>query len=338
LFRLNYIVIEYWLDIKLSKSKLGKHMNNVHRPEDEIKFENLIRNPLRLFGLAYPYFALLIVVGGLYWMFNLDQAYKNSLKSVVLMRDTVAEPVPMKKGSIMEGVDIKLVSISTPEMVSKGAELYKANCSSCHGDNGDGNGIAGKGLNPVPRNFLSKDGWKNSASISGMWATLEEGIPGSGMVAYDYLPVLDRFALIHYIHSLMNDYPKDSESDLKNLDMAYALSEGKVTSNQIPVELAMNKVKSDFKLLNDKAGTFEKYLLFYRNEPGAKLVLENAADNHRLIMSLLKNDSWMNNQKDFARDLAANLNTNGFKASVLMLNTTELSLMHDFLIKTYSKL
>ncbi|MBX3044588.1 MAG: cytochrome c [Candidatus Kapabacteria bacterium] len=313
-------------------------MNNINRPEDEIKYENLPKNPMRLFGIVYPYFAVLIIIGGLYWVYNLDWAYKNSLKPVVLQRDTVAEPLVMKSGSIMEGVDVKVVSQSTPELVKKGEELYKANCSSCHGDNGEGNGIAGKGLNPVPRNFKQNDGWKNGSNISGMWKTLEEGIAGGGMVAYDYLPVLDRFALIHYIHSLMNDFPKDSDSELEALDLAYRLSEGKETSNQIPVSNAKAAVENDFKAVNEKAGQIEKNLIFYRNEPGAKLILEHSIDNRKLIISLLRSDSWRSSSKALAGELASNINTNGAKASVLRLNSSEIAKMHEFLLRTFSQI
>lgn len=312
-------------------------MNNIQKPEDEIKFENLLKNPLRLFGIIYPYFAGLIIIGGLYWMYNLDFAYRNNLKPAVLARDTVAEPLAMKKGSMMAGVDVMLVSKSTPELIQKGEELYKANCSSCHGDKGEGNGIAGKGLNPIPRNFLVKDGWKNGSKISDMWKTLEEGIAGGGMVSYNYLPVLDRFALIHYIHSLMSDFPKDSEDDLKALDLAYSLSTGKLTTNQIPVEKAVFSVTSDFKTLNDKAGQIEKVLIFNRNEPGAKLLLNNTTDNRKMILSLLRSDIWMTSSASFANEIAANLNTNGFKAGILRLNAQEMSNVHEFLTRTFSQ-
>lgn len=79
-----------------------------------------------------------------------------------------------------------------------------------------------------------------------MWKTLEEGIVGGGMVAYNYLPVEDRFALIHFMHSLMSEFPKDSDSDLEILDQTYSLSQGKVTSNTISVSMAINKLTEEF--------------------------------------------------------------------------------------------
>lgn len=40
-----------------------------------------------------------------------------------------------------------------PEMIAKGDVLYEANCSSCHGPNGEGDGPAGAGLEPEPENL-----------------------------------------------------------------------------------------------------------------------------------------------------------------------------------------
>ncbi|MDT3738744.1 MAG: cytochrome c [Candidatus Kapabacteria bacterium] len=313
-------------------------MNNVHRPEDEIKFENFLKSPLRFFGLIYPYFIAIIIIGGMYWVYNMDAAFKNNLKPQILLRDTVQEPIAMKKGSIMAGVDVKIAGKSTPELVAKGQELFKANCSSCHGDDGSGNGIAGKGLNPAPRNFHSADGWKNGRKLSEIWKTLEEGIPGGGMVSYNYLQVTDRFALIHYIHSLMDNAPKDSESELAQLDMTYKLSEGKASSNTIPVEKAESVLSADFKSIEVQAGIIEKNLIYFRNEPGAKLILDNSKDNHKIIISLLRSDQWKGSYETFTREIASNLNTNGFRASVLRLNNTELQLMHEFLLKTFSQI
>jgi mono/diheme cytochrome c family protein len=37
--------------------------------------------------------------------------------------------------------------------LAKGKETFKANCATCHGEGGKGDGPAGQGLNPPPRDF-----------------------------------------------------------------------------------------------------------------------------------------------------------------------------------------
>src|SRR5260221_12443742 len=41
------------------------------------------------------------------------------------------------------------------EAASAGAEVFKANCASCHGDTGHGDGITSKGLYPAPKNLAA---------------------------------------------------------------------------------------------------------------------------------------------------------------------------------------
>ena len=78
---------------------------------------------------------------------------------------------------------------AAPEAAANpGADLYAQNCASCHGDAGAGDGPAGANLNPKPRNYKAPAAeWKNGATVAGITKTLNEGIPGSGMVSYAHL-------------------------------------------------------------------------------------------------------------------------------------------------------
>ena len=69
-----------------------------------------------------------------------------------------------------------------------GQELFVQNCSSCHGETGSGDGPAAASLNPKPRDLKSPASeWKNGATAEGISKTLQEGISGTGMVAYKHL-------------------------------------------------------------------------------------------------------------------------------------------------------
>jgi mono/diheme cytochrome c family protein len=43
--------------------------------------------------------------------------------------------------------------VGDPEAITKGEMLYQANCSSCHGNTGEGDGPASSGLDPKPKNL-----------------------------------------------------------------------------------------------------------------------------------------------------------------------------------------
>lgn len=45
---------------------------------------------------------------------------------------------------------------ATAKNIAAGKELYQSNCLMCHGDKGEGNGIAGQALNVKPANFTDK--------------------------------------------------------------------------------------------------------------------------------------------------------------------------------------
>jgi mono/diheme cytochrome c family protein len=102
-----------------------------------------------------------------------------------------------------------------PDMVKHGAAIFKTNCAMCHGAEGKGDGIAGKALNPPPRNLVEGK-WKQGGGELAMFATLQNGIPGSSMQGYkDALPLKDRWALVQFIHSITENKVNDSEADLK---------------------------------------------------------------------------------------------------------------------------
>ncbi|PKL86639.1 MAG: hypothetical protein CVV22_00685 [Ignavibacteriae bacterium HGW-Ignavibacteriae-1] len=312
-------------------------MENKFRPEDEINYKDFLKNPLRLFAVVYPYLIMLIIVVGMYWVFNLDNAYLNTQQKQLLARDTVAPEIPMQKGAMMEGVNVKEISVPSAEMIAKGAELYKANCSSCHGNEGKGDGIAGAGLNPKPRNFTDLQGWKNGAQLSHMWKTLEEGIPGTGMVAYNYLTVVDRFALIHYMHSLMPDFPKDSDSDLEALDLAYSLSEGKVTSNQISVSMAMTKMNEEYGNNKTKIEQLTNELNTVEGEI-ATLLDKVISNKERASVTLVHGKIWQNGTDAFIQEISSTINDNGFTPTTLRLTKDELTTLHSFLLNARNRL
>jgi caa(3)-type oxidase subunit IV len=107
--------------------------------------------------------------------------------------------------------------ISTPELVAQGKALFAVQCVSCHGAEGQGNGVAASALNPHPRNFTSTEGWKNGRKPTMVFKTLKEGLPPSAMASYATLPSDDRWALAHYVLSLGGPALADASTDFAKI-------------------------------------------------------------------------------------------------------------------------
>ena len=71
----------------------------------------------------------------------------------------------------------------------------------CHGPQGKGDGPAGGGLNPKPRNLVEGP-WKKGGGFIGWYTAITEGLPGSSMASYAHFKSVDRWALAQFINSI----------------------------------------------------------------------------------------------------------------------------------------
>jgi cytochrome c oxidase cbb3-type subunit I/II len=82
--------------------------------------------------------------------------------------------------------------------LAEGASLFVANCASCHGGGGAGNGPAAGALAPPPTNFRLKKPTQERA-----WDVLENGVPGTAMPPWrNQLSADQRHALVEFVRSL----------------------------------------------------------------------------------------------------------------------------------------
>ncbi|MDQ1265731.1 MAG: hypothetical protein QG635_882 [Bacteroidota bacterium] len=280
------------------------------------------------------------IIAGMIWLFvfmyymnqvpDINKVTKIEIQSVIDRDTAKAPPLDIIKGKPMPGVNVMDVGYSNQKLLAIGDSLFKTTCASCHGEKGLGDGAAGATLTPKPRNFHSPDGWKNGQNISALYKTLEEGIPGSGMTAYEFLPVEDRFALIHYIRNMAAGYPAITEAELKQIDDIYDLASPRLSASQIPLKLAEAKMSGETK---DFSVEIDKLInkLDDNNTVALKLLNNVAADKRRMLTTLLRNKAWERDFNFFIQLISDNPVISGFKPSAMKLTKEQISELHSFL-------
>lgn len=101
--------------------------------------------------------------------------------------------------------------------IQNGENVFQDNCASCHGEKGNGEGIAGRLLNPKPANFLNDTLMKNLSPFQ-IYNTIRLGISGTGMVPLNQLSDKEVWDAAFYVSSLRyKDKYKLTEDSLRKL-------------------------------------------------------------------------------------------------------------------------
>jgi mono/diheme cytochrome c family protein len=83
-------------------------------------------------------------------------------------------------------------------VIGQGRDLYRQNCTGCHGMEGSGNGPAAGALAPSPTNFHEQRPAKEHAL-----QVLKEGVPGTAMPPWEVqMSDAQREAVVAYLDSL----------------------------------------------------------------------------------------------------------------------------------------
>ncbi len=301
------------------------------KPDFKKIIELINENPGRLFGLVYPYVLVIGVGIGIYYLGTMNNIARQKVPAV--LPDTIkVSDLQVVEAKTIPPIDILKFSVPTPELLEKGKKVFSANCASCHGEDGTGTGPASVGLNPAPRNFTVNENWKNGSSLPGIYQTLQEGIQGSGMIAYDFIVPEERVALAHYIRStFVVNPPSSTNEELIALDQLYNLSKGMDIPAQIPVKSAM-KILDEQKSVEVKniSGLLEKIKMMSA-ESGNKIFLNVTSDPVKAITTLSNFKGWKTSEDSFVKSIVANLNQNGFKANVNNLSRSEWTSLYNFL-------
>lgn len=309
-------------------------MTQLPQYKEEIDFRELVRSPRKLFGFSYIFFFKMFVVVGILYVWNLNDLSKNSYTPLVLEDSSAfVRDIPMQSPSVLPPVDVRQVAAPTPQLLSHGRDLYKANCASCHGDNGLGDGPAGLVLNPKPRNFHQVGGWTNGAKVSEIYKTLQEGIIRNGMASYSHLPPADRFALIHAVRSFHPAPPADTEQEIAGLETTYQLSKGRIVSAQIPVRDAIRRLAAEAQPGRDSVARELTALRTRLSDPGGRLFVRYIADPERLLTACRARRDLIATPEGFTRLVAGDPVAVGARPGIASLPPDGWALLHGFVLE-----
>jgi high-affinity iron transporter len=112
----------------------------------------------------------------------------------------VAETARSLRWALISAHGLKVAPRSVPDP-ARGAALYAANCSSCHGAQGRGDGPAAKGLDPAPANFHDAERMAER-SVYGLYNAITLGVSRTAMAPFAKLGEDDRWALAFDVANL----------------------------------------------------------------------------------------------------------------------------------------
>lgn len=107
------------------------------------------------------------------------------------------------RNEVIAVYEVPMAPAKAPDLAG-GAALYSARCASCHGDTGHGDGPAGVGQEPAPRDFHDREAMAVRSPF-GLYNTITLGVPGTTMLAYSALSDEERWTLAFHTAAMRTD-------------------------------------------------------------------------------------------------------------------------------------
>lgn len=309
-------------------------MDRIDRTSDRPN-ESIFVRKVWLSPLFYIYFLSVLIGLGMLYVHRENMVNRNSITPDLAVDSVYGKPISdVSAGSIASGskIDVATLLQPTKSELSRGEELFKTDCSACHGADGKGNGPASASLNPKPRDFHSTTGWINGRLLFQMFKTVSEGIPKSAMVSFaGSIPASDRAAIINYIRSAFGDFPKDTPGQLETMYRTYHLDKIETPSAGIPVSEAMREIEQDAIPASRTIAGISEYISQHPTDEGSGIYNSIVNDGQRALTSLASSRFWTKSESDFVLIVTAGANQNGFDPKVARLNAQDWQTLYNYL-------
>lgn len=125
--------------------------------------------------------------------------------------DEVARLAHRANALLIAAYPIPVAPKALPDL-KRGAALYAAQCASCHGATGGGDGPLAAGLEPPPIAFT--DGERAaSRSVMALYQVISQGVAGTSMPSFATLSEEERWAAAFYVGTLSHDDAQRSHGE-----------------------------------------------------------------------------------------------------------------------------
>ncbi|WP_331351718.1 cytochrome c/FTR1 family iron permease [Cellvibrio sp. UBA7671] len=128
------------------------------------------------------------------------------LRAAVLRKEASIEVTRLAhqaNASLITAYPFPVAPRTVPDL-ARGQALYAAQCATCHGVNGNGDGPLAENLEPKPIAFTDPERAR-TRSLMALYQVISQGVEGTSMVSFKALPEEDRWALAFYIGTLSYD-------------------------------------------------------------------------------------------------------------------------------------
>ena len=196
------------------------------------------------------------------------------LKSLIQAKANQAEVAQIADEIKLKILGLNLVALAPNEWpnLERGRKLYDAQCATCHGNFGAGDGPAGVGLTPSPTNFRDKEIMSGVAPFQA-YNTIRLGIPGTGMRSFNELTQTEIWDLAFYIESLQHlDQRNAKPNSSVSLQELSSMSDAELLEKYPDINVAAhrsNPAPMEVKALSTTSiarSYLEESLNYYKNQ------------------------------------------------------------------------